>query len=51
LRRAKAIDFDELLARSSIGQGLADIKKRGIDAHLVDLEREIVPKRRRKKAR
>ena len=49
LRRSKREDFDALIARSSIGQGLADIKARGIDAHLKDLEREMTPKRRRKK--
>lgn len=30
----------ELIAASSIGAGLADIKARGIDAHLADLEKE-----------
>ena len=50
LQRAKREDFKELIARSSIGQGLADIKKRGIDAHLRDLEREMFPKRRKRKA-
>jgi hypothetical protein len=39
-------NIDELIAKSSIGAGLADIKARGIDAHLVDLERETKPKRR-----
>jgi hypothetical protein len=48
LRKAKREDFEELLARSSIGTALADIKARGIDAHLIDLEREMTPKRRRK---
>jgi len=38
--------IDDLIARSSIGAALADIKARGIDAHLVDLERQ----RRTKKA-
>lgn len=32
-----------------IGQGLADIKARGIDAHLEDLEAEMAPKKKRKK--
>jgi hypothetical protein len=49
LRKASRADFDDLLARSSIGAGLADIKARGIDAHLADLEREMIPKRRRKR--
>jgi hypothetical protein len=39
----------ELIAKSSIGAALADIKERGIDAHLVDLEAEMKPKRRRKR--
>ena len=50
LRRAKREEFEALIARSSIGQALADIKKRGIDAHLRDLEREMFPKRRKRKA-
>lgn len=50
LRRSKREDFQALIGRSSIGQGLADIKKRGIDAHLRDLEREMFPKRRKRKA-
>ena len=51
LRRSKREDFDALIARSSIGQGLADIKKRGIDAHLKDLEREMTPKHRKHRKR
>lgn len=39
--------IDELISRSSIGAGLRDIKERGIDAHLVDLEREMHPRRKR----
>jgi hypothetical protein len=50
LRRAKREDFEGLIARSSIGAAIADIKERGIDAHLVDLERAMQPKRRRSKA-
>jgi len=42
--------IDELIAASSIGQGLADIKERGIDAHLEDLEQEMAPKKKRKKS-
>jgi hypothetical protein len=41
LRKSERLDIDALIAKSSIGQGLADIKKRGINAHLVDLEREM----------
>lgn len=50
LRRAKREDFENLIARSSIGAALDDIKARGIDAHLADLEREMRPRRRSKKA-
>jgi hypothetical protein len=50
LRRAKRADFDALITRSSIGEALADIKTRGIDAHLIDLERAMQPRRRRSKA-
>lgn len=42
--------IDELIAASSVGAGLADIEERGIDAHLVDLEAEMAPKSKRKKA-
>jgi len=41
LRRAKRLDFDALIALSSIGAAVADVKKRSIDAHLVDLKREM----------
>jgi hypothetical protein len=47
VRRAKRLDFDALIERSSIGAGIADIKKRGIEAHLVDLEREMRSRRGR----
>ena len=47
LRRAQREDFEGLIARSSIGAAIADIKTRGIDAHLVDLEREMRSHRRR----
>ena len=40
--------IDELIERSSIGAAMRDIKERGIDAHLADLERETTPKRRRR---
>jgi len=49
LRRSKREDFEAILARSSIGMALDDIKKRGINAHLVDLEREMNKRRRNKK--
>lgn len=41
LRSAQRADFEGLIARSSIGAAIADVKARGIDAHLVDLEREM----------
>jgi hypothetical protein len=41
LRRARRLDFDALIVRSSIGAAVADVKARGIDAHLADLEREL----------
>jgi hypothetical protein len=50
LRRAGREDFEGLIARSSIGAALADIKGRGIDAHLADLEREMKPWQRKKQA-
>lgn len=34
----------DLIRQSSIGAGLHDIKTRGIDAHLADLERELHPR-------
>lgn len=49
LRRAQTKSFDDLLARSSIGAAIADVKKRGIDAHLVDLESEMNKRWRGKK--
>jgi hypothetical protein len=36
---AAARPISELIAASSIGAGLADIKDRGIDAHLADVEK------------
>jgi len=36
----------DLIARSSIGKALEDIKTRGLDAHLQDLEKEMRPRRR-----
>lgn len=51
LRRARGKSFDDLLARSSIGAALADVKSRGIDAHLVDLEKEMRPRKKPRKPR
>lgn len=39
--------IDELIANSSIGRGLANIKENGIDAELARLDREMHPRRRR----
>ena len=50
LQRTRRADINALIAKSSIGAALADIKARGIDAHLVDLEREMHGWRGRKKA-
>lgn len=47
LDKARREDFEVLIARSSIGAAIADIKARGIDAHLVDLEREMTPRWKR----
>lgn len=47
LRRVNRKSFNELLARSSIGAAIADVKARGLDAHLVDLEKELHPYRRK----
>lgn len=49
LRRARREDFDALIARSSIGAAIDDVKKRGIDAHLIDLERAMNKRRPTKK--
>lgn len=49
LRRTSSKSFEDLLKRSSIGAALDDIKKRGIDAHLVDLENEMNRRWRGKK--
>jgi hypothetical protein len=51
LRRAQRTDFEGLIARSSIGAAIADVKARGIDAHLVDLERELNRRNPTKKKR
>lgn len=48
LRRSRSADFKALIAGSSIGAALNDIKTRGIDAHLVDLEREMNRPRRKR---
>jgi hypothetical protein len=51
LRQAQRSDFDALIARSSIGAAVEDVRRRGIDAHLVDLERQSRPRRRRPRSR
>jgi len=38
----------ELIDRSSIGEGLRDIKERGIDAHAADLARKVSRPRRKR---
>jgi hypothetical protein len=38
-RRAMTAPIAELIARSSVGAALQDIRDRGIDAHLADVER------------
>lgn len=43
-------DIDELIAKSSVGAGLRDIAERGVDAHLADLEQEMPPKKKRRRA-
>jgi hypothetical protein len=50
LRQASRVDFDALIERSSIGAAIADVKARGIDAHLDDLEREMRRPRKPKTA-
>jgi hypothetical protein len=40
-------EINDLIRRSSVGAGLDDIKARGIDAHLADLEREMHPRGQR----
>jgi hypothetical protein len=47
LRKMRRLDFDALIARSSIGAAVADVRARGIDAHLADFERQ--PRRRKTK--
>jgi hypothetical protein len=37
LHRSRRKDFDALIARSSIGAAIRDVKERGLDAHLADL--------------
>lgn len=39
--------FDQLIAESSIGEGLRDIAERGIDAHVADLDAETAPARKK----
>jgi len=47
IKQRHDVGLDALLARSSVGAAIADIKERGIDAHLVDLEREMTPRWRK----
>ena len=47
LRRARRQDFEDLLARSSV-EAIADVRRHGIDAHLVDFERAMKSRRRRR---
>jgi hypothetical protein len=42
--------IDELIAKSSIGRGLANIRENGIDAEIADLAAEPAPKKRKAKA-
>lgn len=51
LRRSRRESFATLLGRSSIGAALADVRERGIDAHLIDLEKELHPRRKPTKPR
>jgi hypothetical protein len=51
LRRAERADFNALLARSSIGAAVEDVRRRGIDVHLVDLEHQLRQTHRARKAR
>jgi hypothetical protein len=43
--------IDALIATSSIGAGLANIRENGIDAEIADLEAEPAPKKRKAKAK
>lgn len=49
LRRSQREDFDALIARSSIGAAIEDIKTRGIEKHLESLEKAMKPRRKGKK--
>lgn len=46
--RCAAKEFATLIERSSIGAALRDIKQRGLEAHLKDLERDLDKPWRRK---
>ena len=48
-RRAKRLEFDALINKSSIGAALRDIADRGVDAHAEDLARQMPPRRRKRK--
>jgi hypothetical protein len=43
--------FDQLLARSSLGRGLDNIRRNGIEAELADLERDLKPANMRRRRR
>jgi hypothetical protein len=47
-RRAKRLDFDALIDRSSIGAAIRDVKERGIGAHAEDLARSMRPRRKKR---
>lgn len=47
--RVTAAEFKELIAKSSVGAGLANIREHGIEAELVDLDEQLAPKKKRKK--
>jgi hypothetical protein len=44
-RERRGESIDDLIARSSIGAGLANIRENGIEAELAELERETKPRR------
>jgi hypothetical protein len=46
---APAVDADELIARSSVGAGLRNIRENGVEAELERLDEEAAPAKKRKK--
>lgn len=49
---AKPVEpIEQLIARSSVGEALADVRERGIDAHLMTMERPKSAAARRSRAR